>query len=165
MSWDNVMPRGDHLIHAVFALALAGSQCTPLEDSIVTPEAPPSSGPSPAAPASATPGTAVTATTAPRGGIAGRVFIGPACPGPMIESSPCPDKPYQATIAVLDQNHSLVTSFEADTQGYFRVELDPGTYTLVPRPPDVMTRAPEQTVAVVSGRFVSVTITYDTGIR
>ena len=79
--------------------------------------------------------------------------------------SPCLDKPYQATLIVLNQNGTEVKRFDTNADGLFRVELPPGAYTLVPQSPGRLPRAGTQTVEVVSGQFTSVTVTYDSGIR
>ena len=97
-------------------------------------------------------------------GIYGQVTIGPACPVMQV-GVPCPDKPYQATVAVLNQSRSRVTQFTTDAQGSFKVGLKPGTYLLVPESPGVMPRAGEQTVTVTAGQFTQVNIVYDSGIR
>jgi hypothetical protein len=105
--------------------------------------------------------TAVRTTTS---GLEGQVLIGPMCPV-VQEGVPCPDQPYQATITALDEKRNKVTQFASDAQGNFKVGLKPGTYLLVPESPDGFTRAGEQTVTVIEGQFVRVTINYDSGIR
>jgi major membrane immunogen (membrane-anchored lipoprotein) len=107
---------------------------------------------------------ASSATNTTASGIEGQVLIGPMCPV-MQEGVPCPDQPYQATIAVLDENRKKVTDFQSDAQGNFKIGLKPGTYILVPESTNAMTRAGEQTVTVGEGQFIRVTITYDSGIR
>jgi hypothetical protein len=99
-------------------------------------------------------------------GIEGQVLIGPNCPGPVSsEDTNCGDKPYQATIAVLDSSGQQVTQFQSDEEGRFKVNLPPGTYTLKPQADNPLPMAAEQTVEVQEGQFISVTIYYDTGIR
>ncbi len=105
-----------------------------------------------------------TATPAPGGGIEGVVLIGPMCPV-MRADTPCPDRPYAAVISVLDAERAPVAQFESDDQGRFRLALAPGEYLLSPESPDGFTRGGEQLVTVSAGRFVSVTIHYDSGIR
>jgi len=107
---------------------------------------------------------ASSATNTTASGIEGQVLIGPMCPV-MQEGVPCPDQPYQATIAVLDENRKKVTDFQSDAQGNFKIGLKPGTYILVPESPNHMTRGGEQTATVIEGQFIRVTITYDSGIR
>ena len=111
-------------------------------------------------------GPRLTPPVAPPGqaGIQGQVLIGPACPVARADA-PCPDKPYQATITVLDQDHNPVTGFQSDAQGRFRVALAPGTYVLRPESPGAMPHAPEQIVVVTGDGYTPVTITYDSGIR
>jgi hypothetical protein len=56
----------------------------------------------------------------------------------------------------------------ADEAGRFEIALAPGTYRLVPLPPDPEAQLPRgrpQTVVVRPGRFTEVTAEYDTGIR
>lgn len=106
--------------------------------------------------------SSVTNTTT--SGIEGQVLIGPMCPV-MQANIPCPDEPFQATITVLDENRHRVTQFESDAQGNFKVGLKPGTYILAPESPNAMPRADEQTVTVIEGQFIRVTIHYDSGIR
>src|SRR5574341_1599110 len=107
---------------------------------------------------------ASSATDTTTSGIEGQVLIGPMCPV-MQADIPCPDQPFQATIAVLDENRHKVTDFQSDAQGNFKVGLKPGTYILAPESPNAMTRAGEQKVTVVEGQFIRVTLTYDSGIR
>ncbi len=97
-------------------------------------------------------------------GIEGQALAGPVCP---VERSdrPCPDRPYQAQVTVLDSQGSEVTRFQTDAEGRFRVPLSPGTYRLRPESPGIRPRAGEQTVTVRTGQFTAVTIHYDTGIR
>ena len=109
---------------------------------------------------------AATATVPPNGdtGIEGMVTIGPTCPVERIDS-PCPDRPYEATIVVLDSGRHLVAEARSDAQGTFRVPLPPGTYTLSPQSLAALPYAAEQTVTVSPGRFASVHIQFDSGIR
>jgi hypothetical protein len=107
---------------------------------------------------------ASSATNTTTSGLYGQVLTGPMCPVMQI-GKPCPDQPYQATIAVLDQNHNRVTQFQSDAQGQFKIGLKPGTYILAPESSNSMTRAGEQTVTVIAHQFIRVTINYDSGIR
>jgi hypothetical protein len=100
-------------------------------------------------------------------GIEGQVLIGPMCPV-VREGTPCPDQPYHATIAVWNAGRTKkVRTFETGSDGRFRVPLAPGEYYIDPQPPDTggpPTPIP-QTVTVPAGRFLQVTIEYDSGIR
>ena len=98
-------------------------------------------------------------------GIQGQITLGPACPGPVRAENPCPDRPYQTTITVLDQENKVVTQFQSDTQGIFNVVLPPGTYILHPASSAVMPRSGDQTVTVIQGQFTQVNIVYDSGMR
>lgn len=98
-------------------------------------------------------------------GITGHVLIGPVCPVEQL-NNPCPDKPYQATLSVLDANNrKTILKFQTDANGNFHQALGPGTYILHPESPAVMPVAPEQTFSVLSGQFTQLTVTYDSGIR
>ncbi len=109
---------------------------------------------------------AATATLAPSGdsGIEGTVTIGPTCPVQRIDS-PCPDRPYEAIILVLDGDRRQVAEARSGTDGRFRVLVAPGTYTLSPRSRAAYPHAAEQTVTVADGRITSVQIVFDSGIR
>ena len=107
---------------------------------------------------------ASSATDTTTSGIEGQVLIGPMCPV-MQEGVPCPYQPLQATITVLDEDRHKVTDFQSDAQGNFKIGLKPGTYILVPGAANAMTHAGEQTVTVVEGQFIRVTVNYDSGIR
>jgi len=104
---------------------------------------------------------------AAQSGIQGLVLVGPACPGPQTDNS-CPDKPYPASLVVQDQAGQEVARLQAGADGHFQVDLGPGSYGLVPQPPkdSILPRAPgEIPVTVSAGQYVSVTVTYDSGIR
>lgn len=106
-------------------------------------------------------------TRAPQSGVEGVVLGGPNCPV-VQEGSPCPDTPAEAEIQVTDprtQEVILITQSGAD--GRFRIGLPPGEFVLLALPLDSRL-APNGTpvpVKVVAGRFVTVTLYIDTGIR
>jgi hypothetical protein len=84
-------------------------------------------------------------------GIAGQVFIGPTCGGPAkAGSTECADKPYQATITVLDSAGQMVTQFSTDAEGRFSVPLQAGAYILHPESSG-MPAAVDQNITVMSG--------------
>ncbi len=100
-------------------------------------------------------------------GIEGQVLIGPACPV-VREDTPCPDQPYQATIAVWNAERTeKVRTFTTDEDGRFRIPLAPGEYYIDPQTPNpgVPPTPITQTVTVPPDRFVQITIEYDSGIR
>lgn len=107
---------------------------------------------------------ASAATGATTSGVYGQATIGPMCP---VERPgvPCPDKPYQGQIAVLDSNRNPVTKFETDAQGNFKIGLKPGTYFLVSASPNGYPFAQEQAVTVTAGLFTRVSLQFDSGIR
>ena len=106
-------------------------------------------------------------TPALTSGIEGQVLLGPMCPV-VQEGTPCPDKPYQATIVVWNADRTTkVRTFTIAATGRFRVPLAPGDYYIDPQPPDSggpPTPIP-QTVTVPADRFLQVTVQYDSGIR
>jgi hypothetical protein len=100
------------------------------------------------------------------GGIEGTVTEGPMCPGPVpIGNNPCPDQPYQTSIAIIDTNKKQIELISTDHNGYFKILLPPGIYTLHPEPGEPFPIASDQTVLVEDGQYTQVTIIYDTGIR
>lgn len=99
-------------------------------------------------------------------GIQGQVTEGPTCPGPVrIGATECQDRPYQATIQVLNGAGKQVTRFQTDINGNFKIPLSPGTYVLHPESGTPMPRAADQTVEVAQGEYTQVSIVYDTGMR
>jgi hypothetical protein len=102
----------------------------------------------------------------PSSGIEGLVTIGPMCPVERIDT-PCPDKPYQATIVVKDGQGGEVARVQSGEDGRFRVALTPGAYTLAPQSsnPGGFPIAKEQQVEVQVGAFTTVSVQFDSGIR
>ncbi len=97
-------------------------------------------------------------------GVEGQVFIGPACPVMQVGQE-CPDRPYQTTLTVNNSNGREIVKVQTDSEGRFKIPLEPGEYILRPESPNVMPFAAEQNFTVVSGRFTQITVTYDSGIR
>jgi len=99
-------------------------------------------------------------------GIQGTVEAGPTCPVERI-NSPCPPRPMAATVVIRDSHGTEVVRIDAGSDGHFKVDLPPGRYTLMgeavagnPLP------RPLPTSAIVSpGRYTTVTVEYDSGIR
>jgi len=106
-------------------------------------------------------------TTQGESGIEGQAVISPARPGPLREGM-SGKAPYKTTLVVwhADGNRE-VTRFETGADGRFRVALPPGTYRVGPPPQTgrFLPRGSEETVTVVPGTFVRVTITFDSGMR
>jgi hypothetical protein len=80
-------------------------------------------------------------------------------------ASPCPDKPYEATLKILDGSGAETTEVKSDAQGHFRVALPPGAYTLVPQLTGTLPYAEPRTVTVAAGTYTRVEIKYDSGLR
>ena len=141
--------RGRGLLTSIWilvALALASASC-----GAVRPEAGPPS-PSPVASADS--------------GIEGRTEASPTCPV-VRPGVVCPPRPISAAVAVLDGAGREVTRFTSAGDGSFRVALAPADYTLAqPRaaahtPPTLRPVA----ATVRAGRYTSIVLEFDTGVR
>ena len=97
-------------------------------------------------------------------GVEGHVTIGPTCPVEQL-SDPCPNKPFQATLTILNVRGKKVIQFQTDAAGYYHVELSPGNYVMHPESPNVMPHAQEQNFTVQADQFTTLDIVYDSGIR
>ncbi len=90
--------------------------------------------------------------------------IGPTCPVEQI-SDPCSDKPYQATLSILNKGGKTLLEFQTDADGYYHIAFAPGEYVMHPESPNVMPHAPEQAFTVLPDQYTTLDITYDSGIR
>ena len=90
--------------------------------------------------------------------------IGPTCPVIQVDN-PCPDKPYQAFLTVLDSRGRKVTRFQTDSNGYFHIALKAGEYVMHPESPAIMPYAADQSFTVQADQFATLDIVYDSGIR
>lgn len=97
-------------------------------------------------------------------GVEGVVLLGPLCPV-VSENDPCPDRPYQAQIDILDHQRRFVGHVRSGEDGHFRAGLQPGRYVLRPKSGNPLPRGEETEVEVVEGVYTSVTVHFDTGIR
>jgi hypothetical protein len=98
-------------------------------------------------------------------GIEGVATAGPTCPV-AVAGHYCPPKPISAVVAVHDGSGREVTRFTTGGDGRFRVSLAPGRYTLVQPPSPPMPRLLEPVpVTVTAGRYTSIQLDFDTGIR
>ena len=104
----------------------------------------------------------VNATNA-RSGIEGLVTLGPIKPAE--QAGTVNRRPYETTVLVLDQQGQAVTRVRADAEGHFRVNLNPGTYTVKPELKGPYRRPKMQPVTVSEGSFTHVDIAVDSGIR
>jgi hypothetical protein len=104
---------------------------------------------------------------APTGtGIQGVVQSGPTCPVERI-NSPCPPHPLAATIVVRDAGGHEVTRTYSGSDGRFKVDVAPGTYTVVGLAigSSMLPRPIPTTATVTSGSYTTVNVEYDSGIR
>ena len=100
-------------------------------------------------------------------GIEGQAVISPARPGPIRAGVPN-STPYKTTLIVFTaKGDREVTRIETGPDGRFRVKLPPGTYRIGPpaQSKRFLPRATEETVTVEPGRFATVTINFDSGMR
>ena len=143
------------------ALLGCGTPGSPALPSATQSAASPSARPT----ASATPATPPSSVVA--SGIEGRTVVGPECPV-VKAGSPCPDRPLAARVAVTRAGSAVpVATAVTDPRGYFRIPLQPGSYTVHP---GTLTRALYPSarplaVTVTAGRFTVLTVTFDSGIR
>lgn len=106
-------------------------------------------------------------TTQGESGIEGQAVISPARPGP-VRQGMSNTAPYKTTLVVWKADGEReVTRFETDSDGRFRVALPPGSYRVGPPPQTgrFLPRGAEEMVIVVPGKFVRVTISFDSGMR
>lgn len=110
----------------------------------------------------------------PDAGVRGRVWLGPLTPlvrGPLTPLVRGPDtlieRPYAATIQVLDTHGRVVATTRSNRNGYFRINLAPGCYVLQGRAfgGSSLPSAKPVRVAVRAHHFAVVTVSFDTGIR
>jgi hypothetical protein len=106
------------------------------------------------------------AAAQPGTGIQGIVQVGPTCPVERL-NSPCPPRPLSATIVVRDKNGAEVARFHSGADGRFRVDVLPGTYTLVGQNvgSGFLPRPIPTSVSVTQGSYAYVTVDYDSGVR
>ena len=99
-------------------------------------------------------------------GIQGVVQSGPTCPVERI-NSPCPPRPLAATVVVRDAAGHEVARTQSGADGHFKVDVAPGTYTVVGLNigSSMLPRPIPATVTVTSGSYTTVTLEYDSGIR
>lgn len=101
-------------------------------------------------------------------GIMGVAKVGPI--SPVSRPGQANDKPLAgATISIQpDGGGPEITRQTADASGNFRIMLPPGTYLLVPLPPQAgqtLPRGTSQTVTVAPNQVLRVVVDYDSGIR
>jgi hypothetical protein len=121
--------------------------------------------------ATSTPGPAVTDTPvanstpgAQATGVAGVALVGPACPVVRLDT-PCPDKPWEGTVAVQTPLGAEVARVETDAAGRFRFDLAPGDYVVVSLTNGVFPSPASAEVTVVAGQVAEIQLLLDSGIR
>jgi hypothetical protein len=84
---------------------------------------------------------------------------------PVVTDPPCPSIPLTTHVVVTDGG-TTVAAYDTGADGRFRIALRPGTYTIkaTARPTGV-TRPATTTFAVTAGRYASLTLELDSGIR
>ncbi len=112
-------------------------------------------------------GGAPVVTTKTESGIEGQAVISPTHPGP-VRMGESGTAPYKTTLVIWDAtNDREVARLETGSDGRFRVALPPGTYTVRPAQQKgrFLPRGSDETVTVAPGKFVQVTINFDSGMR
>jgi len=100
-----------------------------------------------------------------QGALEGRVWIGPMCPV-VVAGTECPDQPLAAELDVADADGDIVATARSGEDGRYRVSLEPGEYTLIPRSPAAgLPFAEPIPFAVAAGETTFVDVHYDSGIR
>ncbi|HEX4665057.1 MAG TPA: hypothetical protein VH207_00550 [Chthoniobacterales bacterium] len=109
--------------------------------------------------------TLAQATPAGANGIEGTISAGPTRGGPVREGEPS-SAPVANISFLVKQGDRVITSFQTDEQGHFRVLLDPGHYTIVRKDyvGAVGNYGPFE-VDVSPAKMTSVNWTADTGLR
>jgi hypothetical protein len=103
-------------------------------------------------------------------GISGLVVAAPTCALERVSPAPgCTPRPLIATVRVWPSGErARAESVRSGSYGHFSVALSPGEYTLegAPQAASPFPRPPRPLQVQVSrGRFTTITLTYDTGIR
>ena len=105
------------------------------------------------------------AAPSPTTGLTGVVARGPITPVCRVDV-PC-DAPFSAGFTV-NRSGRQVAQFQTDVAGRFTVFLDPGGYTVVPKPDAPLMSPTLQAKSVIvadTGQLTFVTLNFDTGIR
>lgn len=97
-------------------------------------------------------------------GVQGEVRIGPV--NPVEQPGVQNDAPYAATLRIRRASDGkVVAETTSAADGSFRVALAPGDYVLEPVNGDPLPTAQPQDLTVAPGRFTTVRVDYDSGIR
>jgi hypothetical protein len=156
------------VVTAVTAVALAGCTGTGAGPRTQGSPSPDATRPTPAAttlpPLSGSP---LSLPSPPKGtGINGLTVVRGSCP--VVRAEDCPDRPITATLSIMDATTgAMVTTVESNKQGQFSIALPPGRYLLRyagigGAPPHRIGAMP---VTVDAGRYTTITVRVDSGIR
>ena len=99
-------------------------------------------------------------------GVQGVVTLGPLCPVQRADR-PCPDRPFEATLLLLDLSGREVARTNSGSDGLYRMAAPGGSYTLVPQPVEgrPLPAASAVPIAIRVGHWATVNVAYDSGIR
>ncbi len=152
---------------ALFAFAGCGGTPagTPPSQRTVSRESPSPTATPGSRPASTTTGSPAAPTSATTGltGVEGTTVTS-RCP--VVTDPPCPTVPVATRIDVADPAGTVVDSVQSGSDGYFRVLIAAGTYTLrVTAPRGLSVRPTTTEVTVRAGQILRVQIQVDSGIR
>jgi hypothetical protein len=113
------------------------------------------------------PGTTTTPIPAAGSGITGATVVDGGCPVLRLDS-PCPDRPLPAHLTITDAGSgTLIATADTDPAGHFRLPLRPGQYLIRAVNPNgaPLPRAAPITTTITAGRYTTLTIRFDSGIR
>ncbi len=100
-------------------------------------------------------------------GVTGSALAGPVCPVERPNDSACSPRAVEgAVLIVRGVGDTEIARVTTDGSGQFRIDLQPGSYTLEPQPVDgLMGIAAPMPFTVTSGAETHLAVAYDTGIR
>jgi hypothetical protein len=97
--------------------------------------------------------------------LAGRLLIGPNCPGPEREGQACPSVPYTGvTVQLLGDGKRLAGQAVSDSQGRFAISAPPGRYQALVLAPK-LTRCPSPEIELPQQSADPLVIDCDSGRR
>ena len=98
-------------------------------------------------------------------GMEGTTYRGPI--NPVAVEGVTNDEAFSAKFYVYDLNESLAGTFISDDDGKYYIELDPGTYLVIPDESSPLLMPAQQSVEVnvPEGQIITLDLYFDTGIR
>ncbi len=99
-------------------------------------------------------------------GVRGVVTLGPLCPV-LRAGHPCPDRPLQATLLLVDAAGDEVARTTSGADGAYWLPAPGGNYTLAPQPlgGQPLPSAGSAAVSIRNGHWTELAVSYDSGIR